>query len=111
MFPNAAAVISEPIVAAEYTPLAQLNACEISGTAVLRRPPNPTFTEERLGKVTTPVLVINGSDDPVARRATRLLSCLPHARLHSISGVGHFDLPASADFLNVALTFLQEPSA
>src|SRR5262245_60981188 len=38
-WPNAAAVISEPIVAAEYTPNAQLNACDTSGTALLRRPP------------------------------------------------------------------------
>src|SRR3954447_6392457 len=38
-WPNAAAVISEPIVAAEYTPNAQLKAWETSGTAVLRRPP------------------------------------------------------------------------
>jgi pimeloyl-ACP methyl ester carboxylesterase len=79
--------------------------------AVLRRPPNPTFTEERLRTVTTPVLVINGTEDPVAQRAARLLKSLPHARHHSISGVGHFDLPSSPEFLSAALTFLQEPNA
>src|SRR5690348_9873740 len=40
IFPNAAAVISEPIVAAAYTPNAQLNDCCTSGTTEFRRPPN-----------------------------------------------------------------------
>src|SRR5687768_16920765 len=37
--PNAAAVISEPIVAAAYTPNCQLNDCTTSGVTLLRRPP------------------------------------------------------------------------
>ena len=38
--PNAAAVVSDAIVAALYTPNDQLKACVASGTAELRRPPN-----------------------------------------------------------------------
>src|SRR5262245_41949618 len=38
-WPKAAAVISEPMVAALYTPKGQLNAWLTSGTAVERRPP------------------------------------------------------------------------
>jgi pimeloyl-ACP methyl ester carboxylesterase len=79
--------------------------------AVLRRPPNPTFTEERLSRVTAPVLVVGGSEDPVASRATRLLACLPDVRHHSVAGVGHFDLPGSPAFLHAAIAFLQESHA
>src|SRR3989442_14346752 len=39
-FPVAAAVVSEPIVAAIYTPESQSTASETSGTVSERRPPN-----------------------------------------------------------------------
>src|SRR6266852_560792 len=39
-FPVAAAVVSEPIVAAIYTPESQATASETSGTVSERRPPN-----------------------------------------------------------------------
>src|SRR5258705_4569285 len=39
-FPVAAAVVSEPIVAAIYTPESQSAASETSGTVSERRPPN-----------------------------------------------------------------------
>ena len=38
--------------------------------AVLRRPPNPTFTRSGLGRIAQPVLIVNGDADPVARWQT-----------------------------------------
>jgi pimeloyl-ACP methyl ester carboxylesterase len=76
--------------------------------AVLRRAPNPVFTPERLARITQPVLIVNGADDPVARSASRLLGSLAQVKHQTLPGVGHFDLPAQAAFIRAAISFLQE---
>jgi pimeloyl-ACP methyl ester carboxylesterase len=76
--------------------------------AVLRRPPNPVFTPERLAQLSQPVLVVNGSDDPVARDASRLLGSLGNVRHMALPGVGHFDLTAQLQFIAHAIEFLLE---
>ena len=78
--------------------------------AVLRRPPNPVFTEARLAAVQTEVLLVNGDADPAARDSARLRSALPGADLLSLAGVDHFGLPASAAFVRAAADFLAFPS-
>lgn len=78
--------------------------------AVLRRPPNPLFTPERLARVTQPVLIVNGAEDPVARQSSRLLDSLSAVTLRRIPGVGHFDLPAQAAFIRPTIDFLQGPT-
>lgn len=75
--------------------------------AVLRRPPNPLFTPERLARITQPVLIVNGAEDPVARQSSRLIDSLSDVTLRTIPGVGHFDLPAQAAFIRPAIDFLQ----
>lgn len=77
--------------------------------AVLRRPPNPTFTEERLRRIVAPVLVVNGAEDPVARHWDRLMSGLTDATWVTLPGVDHFGLPAQAAFMRHAVDFLQHP--
>jgi pimeloyl-ACP methyl ester carboxylesterase len=74
--------------------------------AVLRRPPNPNFTPERLARVECPVLIVNGSEDPLGRASQRLRACLPAARSETLPGVGHFDLTAQRDFIFLALDFI-----
>lgn len=74
--------------------------------AVLRRPPNPVFTEERLAEVTAEVLLVNGADDPAARESGRLRAALPDAGLEMLAGVDHFGLPAAPGFLAAAMRFL-----
>jgi pimeloyl-ACP methyl ester carboxylesterase len=75
--------------------------------AVLRRPPNPIFTPERLEGIVQPLLVVNGTDDPVAREASRFFASLPHAKPVALGGVGHFDLTSRAEFIAEATHFLQ----
>jgi pimeloyl-ACP methyl ester carboxylesterase len=75
--------------------------------AVLRRPPNPVFTPERLEGIVQPVLVVNGTADPVAREASRFFAGLPHAKRIALGGVGHFDLTAQAAFIGETIDFLQ----
>jgi pimeloyl-ACP methyl ester carboxylesterase len=77
--------------------------------AVLRRPPNPIFNEARLGHIAQPVMIMNGSEDPVEAMGDRLVQALPNVRKMTLSGVGHFDLTAQPQFIARALEFLSEP--
>ncbi len=79
--------------------------------AVLRRPANPVFTEARLAGVMAEVLLINGDADPAAADSRRLRSACRGARLVSLAGVGHFDLPRHPGFIRAALGFLAPPRA
>ena len=74
--------------------------------AVLRRPPNPTFTEERLRSIRAPVLIVNGDADPVARLGSRLTASLDSATHVTLLGVDHFGLPAQPAFIGHAIEFL-----
>jgi pimeloyl-ACP methyl ester carboxylesterase len=76
--------------------------------AVLRRPPNPVFTPARLAQISHPLLIVNGTDDPVGRASSGLLGSLTRATLKQIEGVGHFDLPAQPAFIRHAIDFLQD---
>jgi pimeloyl-ACP methyl ester carboxylesterase len=75
--------------------------------AVLRRPANPVFTPERLEGIVQPLLVVNGTADPVAREASRFFASLPNAKRVALGGVGHFDLTAQAAFIGESVDFLQ----
>jgi pimeloyl-ACP methyl ester carboxylesterase len=77
--------------------------------AVLRRPHNPVFTPERLRQITHPLLVVNGTEDPVGRADATLLAALPNVTLRKLAGIGHFDLPAQHAFIRHAIDFLQGP--
>jgi pimeloyl-ACP methyl ester carboxylesterase len=74
--------------------------------AVLRRPPNPAFTEERLRGIRTPVLIVNGTDDPVASLGQRLISSLGNVATITLPDVDHLGLPAQAAFLAHGIDFL-----
>jgi pimeloyl-ACP methyl ester carboxylesterase len=74
--------------------------------AVLRRPPNPTFTEERLRHISAPVLIVNGDADPVTRLGHRLMSSLAHVTSVTLPRVDHFSLPAQPAFIRHAVEFL-----
>ena len=73
--------------------------------ACLRRPRSP-LTEEELGRVTVPVLVVLGDKD-FAGPADRLVASLPDARLVSLSGADHFGTPKDFRFLDAALDFIR----
>jgi pimeloyl-ACP methyl ester carboxylesterase len=78
----------------------------LSVVAVLRRPPNPTFTDERLQRIRAPVLIVNGDADPVMQLGSRLTSSLANVRCVTLPGVDHLGLPAQPAFIRHAIEFL-----
>lgn len=76
--------------------------------AVLRRPPNPVFTKEKLRVVTCPVYVMNGWDDGVARPENELLSALPNGSLSIVPEINHLNLTSNKFFIDSAVSFLTE---
>lgn len=79
--------------------------------AVLRRPPNPILTAERLQRIAAPVLIVNGAADPVTRLGNRLVSSLADVRCVTLPRADHLGLPRQAAFIRHAIGFLTEPSA
>lgn len=72
--------------------------------ALLRRPSVP-LTEDDLGRVACPVLLVLGDRDH-AWPADRLLAAFPDARLEALKGVDHFATPTDFGFLDATLEFL-----
>src|SRR5918997_1735412 len=72
--------------------------------ALLRRPSTP-LTEDNLGRVACPVLLVLGDRDH-AWPADRLLAAFPDARLKALKGVDHFATPTDFGFLDATLEFL-----
>lgn len=78
--------------------------------AVLRRPPNPVFSEARLAAIDAEVLLVNGEDDPAAGPSGRLQDALRRPpQVLMLPGVGHFDLPADPAFVRAAVQFIMSP--
>lgn len=74
--------------------------------ALLRRPPNPIFTPERLRTLSTPTLLVNGANDPVGSMGNVLASTVRGLRSETLAGVDHFGLTAQPAFRRLALEFL-----
>lgn len=78
--------------------------------AVMRRPPNPVFTAERLRGIDVPILIVNGEHDPVVALGQRLTSSLAHVQTVLVPNTAHFDLPAQPSFISLATSFLRGDS-
>jgi pimeloyl-ACP methyl ester carboxylesterase len=74
--------------------------------AVLRRPPNPVFSDDRLARIRAPVLVVNGANDPLMALGRRLAAALAEVETVIVPGAGHFDLPGQPLFKSAAIAFL-----
>ena len=74
--------------------------------ALMRRPPNPVFTRERLAGIHLPILIVNGEQDPVVAMGQQLTTSLPDVRSMIVPDTGHFDLPAQPLFISAAISFL-----
>lgn len=73
--------------------------------ALLRRPSPSGLTDDDLGRITCPVLVVLGTED-FAGPPDPLLERLGDARLVELPGVDHFATPKSFGFIDAALEFL-----
>jgi pimeloyl-ACP methyl ester carboxylesterase len=74
--------------------------------ACMRRPAEP-MTEDDLGRVRVPVLLVLGDRDFVGP-PDRLLAALPDARLVTLAGADHFGTPQDFRFIDAAVRFLNE---
>lgn len=75
--------------------------------AVLRRPPNPVFSDADIETIEVPVAVVNGGDDFVASMGARLIDALG-VQQTLVPGAAHFDLTARHEFRDFAIRFLGE---
>jgi pimeloyl-ACP methyl ester carboxylesterase len=66
----------------------------------------PDANPARLSAITTPILVVVGDHDEVARGAPELIELVPTARLVTIPGRDHMSAVTSRDFKQAALDFL-----
>ena len=75
--------------------------------AFLRRPQRP-LTQADLARITTPVLVVLGDQDPAGTLTPGdgLVAALPDARLVTLRGVDHFGTPADVRGMQAVLGFL-----
>ena len=56
--------------------------------------------------MTTPILVVVGDQDRIARRAPELIEVIPSARLVTVVGRDHMSAVPAGDFKRAALEFL-----
>lgn len=63
----------------------------------------------RLAKVQTPILIVVGEQDDIARDATELIELIPTARLVTVAGRDHLGTVPAREFKEAALEFLAEP--
>ena len=73
--------------------------------AIMRRPPGTELTEELLGSITCPVLVVVGENDFV-HPADQLVAALPDARALTLPRTDHFATTDSFGFFDAALEFV-----
>ena len=66
----------------------------------------PDASPERLAIIRTPILVVVGDHDDIARDAPELIELLPTARLVTIAGRDHMTAVAARGFKQAALEFL-----
>lgn len=66
----------------------------------------PESNPERLSKIQTPILIVVGDEDDIARGAPELIEEIPTARLVTIAGRDHMSAVVAREFKQAALEFL-----
>jgi pimeloyl-ACP methyl ester carboxylesterase len=66
----------------------------------------PDASPQRLSTITTPILIVVGDHDEVARDAPELIELIPTARLVTIPGRDHMTAVTAREFKQAALDFL-----
>lgn len=65
----------------------------------------PDFDAERLGTIETPILIVVGEQDQLARSAPELIELIPSARLVTVAGRDHLSVVPAGEFKRAALEF------
>lgn len=66
----------------------------------------PDADPARLGRVDTPLLIVVGDQDEIARGAPELVELIPSARLVTVAGRDHLSLVPAREFKHAAIDFL-----
>ena len=70
----------------------------------------PERNPDRLAKIRTPILIVVGDHDEIARGAPELIELIPSARLVTIAGRDHMSAVVAREFKQAALEFLTSDS-
>ena len=113
---NSADAIAEALLRGEPTddPVAQTfykfasarPTNDLRALAACIRGLRPNEDPERLAAIRTPILVVAGDRDDIARGAPELVELIPTARLVTIAGRDHMGAVPARDFKTAALDFL-----
>ena len=68
----------------------------------------PNADPARLARIRTPILIVAGDQDDIARGAPELVELVPTARLFTIAGRDHMSAVVAREFKQEALRFLEE---
>jgi pimeloyl-ACP methyl ester carboxylesterase len=79
---------------------------DLQALAACIRGLRPNADPARLSAIGTPILVVVGDKDDIARGAPELVELIPTARLVTIAGRDHLGAVAARDFKNAAIDFL-----
>lgn len=66
----------------------------------------PESSPERLARISTPILIVVGDRDEIARGGPELIELIPSARLRTIEGRDHMSAVPAREFKQAALEFL-----
>jgi len=66
----------------------------------------PDADPMRLAAISTPILIVVGENDNIARRAPELVELIPTSRLVTVAGRDHMSAVPARDFKQAALEFL-----
>jgi pimeloyl-ACP methyl ester carboxylesterase len=67
----------------------------------------PNADPAQLARIRTPILIVVGDDDAIARGAPELVELVPTARLVTIAGRDHMSAVVAREFKQAALNFLE----
>jgi pimeloyl-ACP methyl ester carboxylesterase len=79
---------------------------DLKALAACIRGMNPDASPARLAGISTPILVVVGDHDDIARDAPELVELIPTARLVTIAGRDHMTAVTAREFKQAALDFL-----
>lgn len=96
----------DPIAQTFYKFAAARPINDLKALAACIKGMKPDASPERLATIRTPILVVVGDHDDIARDAPELIEVLPAARLVTIAGRDHMTAVTAREFKQATLDFL-----
>jgi pimeloyl-ACP methyl ester carboxylesterase len=96
----------DPVAQAFYRFASSRPGNDLAALAACIKGLRPERDPARLGRIETPILVVVGDRDEIARGAPELIEEIPTARLVTIAGRDHMSAVPAREFKQVAVEFL-----